>query len=318
VTDWPSGYAYTHHETIDSTNEEARRLAAAGEKGPLWITAGEQTAAPESTAVRVALWRAMHVLLDAPPHVLEDELGLRLAAPADGWRARPDMDPSGTSGFRAAIVARARFIEDLVAEHTRWINRLHVLLRDLYPGGADVRLDTADASALLADQLGMPDAAAYDLSATPFFLSGSGYNEGTLFSWTMSDFSLMDAIECGIVKLPRVPVADNIPGSDVPKFRNLWEHIRSLRDDTGVTIVLTTHYLEEADALADRIMVMDGGLIVADDTPEALKARIAGDIVTLVFDGADISRAAQVARETITQGKSAGKPLSRRRSATSR
>ena len=66
-----------------------------------------------------------------------------------------------------------------------------------------------------------------DLSATPFFLSGSGYAEGTLFPWTMSDFSLMDAIECGIVKLPRVPVADNIPGNDMPMFRNLWEHIRA-------------------------------------------------------------------------------------------
>lgn len=64
-----------------------------------------------------------------------------------------------------------------------------------------------------------------DLSATPFFLQGSGYAEGTLFPWTVSDFSLMDAIECGIVKLPRVPVADNVPGGDTPKFRNLWEHI---------------------------------------------------------------------------------------------
>ncbi len=65
-----------------------------------------------------------------------------------------------------------------------------------------------------------------DLSATPFFLRGSGYAEGTLFPWTMSDFSLMDAIECGIVKLPRVPVAENIPGNDMPMFRNLWENIR--------------------------------------------------------------------------------------------
>ncbi|MBX9848006.1 MAG: DEAD/DEAH box helicase family protein [Rhodocyclaceae bacterium] len=65
-----------------------------------------------------------------------------------------------------------------------------------------------------------------DLSATPFFLSGSGYAEGTLFPWTMSDFSLMDAIECGIVKLPRVPVAENIPGDELPVFRNLWENIR--------------------------------------------------------------------------------------------
>ena len=64
-----------------------------------------------------------------------------------------------------------------------------------------------------------------DLSATPFFLRGSGYAEGTLFPWTVSDFSLMDAIESGIVKLPRVPVADNIPGGDMPRFRNLWDHI---------------------------------------------------------------------------------------------
>lgn len=65
----------------------------------------------------------------------------------------------------------------------------------------------------------------YDLSATPFFLRGSGYAEGTLFPWTVSDFSLMDAIECGIVKLPRVPVSDNVPGGEMPKFRELWKHI---------------------------------------------------------------------------------------------
>ncbi|WP_300450485.1 BPTD_3080 family restriction endonuclease [Accumulibacter sp.] len=64
-----------------------------------------------------------------------------------------------------------------------------------------------------------------DLSATPFFLRGSGYAEGTLFPWTMSDFSLMDAIECGIVKLPRVPVAENIPGDELPVFRDLWKNI---------------------------------------------------------------------------------------------
>jgi type III restriction enzyme len=64
-----------------------------------------------------------------------------------------------------------------------------------------------------------------DLSATPFFLSGSGYREGTLFPWTMSDFSLMDAIECGIVKLPRVPVADNIPEAEAPIFREIWKHL---------------------------------------------------------------------------------------------
>ena len=76
----------------------------------------ERTESPESTAVRVALWRAMHIQVDQPPHVLEDEIGLKLVAPDEGWRRRPDMDPHATRLFRASIVARARFIEDLVVE----------------------------------------------------------------------------------------------------------------------------------------------------------------------------------------------------------
>jgi methyltransferase (TIGR00027 family) len=79
-------------------------------------TAAAPAAGPDGTAVRVALWRAMHAQIDRPPYVLEDEVGLELAAPKDGWRRRPDMDPRTTSVFRAAIVARARFIEDLVVE----------------------------------------------------------------------------------------------------------------------------------------------------------------------------------------------------------
>lgn len=70
---------------------------------------------PEPTAERVALWRAMHVQVDPPPHVLADEIGLRLLAPGDDWRARPDMDPVATRGVRLAMAARARFVEDLVA-----------------------------------------------------------------------------------------------------------------------------------------------------------------------------------------------------------
>lgn len=66
----------------------------------------------------------------------------------------------------------------------------------------------------------------YDLSATPFFLRGSGYGEGNLFPWVVSDFSLIDAIECGIVKVPRVPVADDAMSSDLPTYRNIWLHIR--------------------------------------------------------------------------------------------
>src|SRR6476660_2940673 len=74
---------------------------------------------PDRTAVRVALWRALHVEVDPPPHVLEDEIGLRLAAPDVDWRDRPDMNAQLTAPFRASIVARARFIEDLVTEQVR-------------------------------------------------------------------------------------------------------------------------------------------------------------------------------------------------------
>jgi methyltransferase (TIGR00027 family) len=74
-----------------------------------------QQTGPENTAVRVALWRALHVEIDAPPHVLADVVGLQLVAPDEGWRDRPDMSPF-TRPFRASILARARFIEDLVAE----------------------------------------------------------------------------------------------------------------------------------------------------------------------------------------------------------
>lgn len=76
----------------------------------------KRDAAPDSTAARVALWRALHVEADPPPHVLEDEIGLKLLAPDKDWRSRGDMDPQFTRPFRASIVARARFIEDLVVE----------------------------------------------------------------------------------------------------------------------------------------------------------------------------------------------------------
>lgn len=66
----------------------------------------------------------------------------------------------------------------------------------------------------------------YDLSATPFFLRGSGYKEGNLFPWVVSDFALIDAIECGIVKVPRVPVADTAMTGELPVYRDLWKYIK--------------------------------------------------------------------------------------------
>jgi methyltransferase (TIGR00027 family) len=87
-----------------------------------------QIPAPDSTAVRVALWRAMHTLIDPPPHVLQDEIGLKLVSPDDGWQRRPDMDPHGTRLFRGSIVARARYIEDLVMGQASRGVRQYVLL----------------------------------------------------------------------------------------------------------------------------------------------------------------------------------------------
>jgi hypothetical protein len=84
-------------------------------------------------------------------------------------------------------------------------------------------------------------------------------------------------------------------GLDPQSRSNLWEHIRRLREDLGTTVFLTTHYLDEADALCDRILVIDYGRIVAEGTPEELKRRISGwpscpgrvlrDVVTLLVQG---------------------------------
>src|SRR5215471_10050875 len=87
----------------------------------------KQVAAPDNTAVRVALWRALHVRVDSPPHVFVDEVGLKLVAPDDEWQSRQDMS-SFTRPFRASIVARARFIEDLVEEHVARGVRQYVIL----------------------------------------------------------------------------------------------------------------------------------------------------------------------------------------------
>lgn len=106
--------------------------------------------------------------------------------------------------------------------------------------------------------------AVYDLSATPFFLAGSGYVEGTLFPWVVSDFSLMDAIECGIVKLPRVPVADNLPIDDMPIYRKLWDHIGKEMPKKGAKnsenldpLKLPTELLTALDALYNHYVKVD-------------------------------------------------------------
>lgn len=97
---------------MTNTQDHHDSASDAGEN----LSHDQQSAVPDSTAVRVALWRAMHVQIDPPPHVFEDEIGLQLLARDDGWRRPPDMDPDATRRARASVVARARFIEDLVVE----------------------------------------------------------------------------------------------------------------------------------------------------------------------------------------------------------
>ena len=102
-------------------------------------------------------------------------------------------------------------------------------------------------------------------------------------------------VALGLMHDPRLVFLDEpTTGLDPQSRANLWDYIRFLREEKGVTIVLTTHYLDEADALADRIVVMDHGAIVADDTPDALKAQVSGDVIRVAVEG-DLHAAQQVA-----------------------
>jgi ABC-2 type transport system ATP-binding protein len=99
-------------------------------------------------------------------------------------------------------------------------------------------------------------------------------------------------IALGLVHSPRLVFLDEpTTGLDPQSRSNLWDHIRKLREELGTTVFLTTHYLDEADALCDRILVIDYGKIVAEGTPDSLKRRIAGDVITLsVNGGADVAK----------------------------
>ncbi|GGM05851.1 MULTISPECIES: ATP-binding cassette domain-containing protein [Micromonospora] len=98
----------------------------------------------------------------------------------------------------------------------------------------------------------------------------------------------------GLVHEPRLLFLDEpTVGLDPQSRANLWDHVRRLRDDLATTVFLTTHYLDEADALCDRLLVIDDGRIVADGSPEELKRRVGGDVVTVSVDG-DAERAAKL------------------------
>jgi ABC-2 type transport system ATP-binding protein len=93
----------------------------------------------------------------------------------------------------------------------------------------------------------------------------------------------------GLIHEPSLVFLDEpTTGLDPQARANLWEHIRDLRDRRGVTVFLTTHYLDEADALSDRILIIDQGRIVAADTADNLKAQVAGDLVDLEVADAEL------------------------------
>jgi ABC-2 type transport system ATP-binding protein len=98
-------------------------------------------------------------------------------------------------------------------------------------------------------------------------------------------------VALGLVHRPEVVFLDEpSTGLDPQTRANLWQHIRALRGEQGATVFLTTHYLDEADALCDRILIIDRGRIVAAGTPDELKRRISGDLVTFAVGGADVER----------------------------
>jgi ABC-2 type transport system ATP-binding protein len=128
-------------------------------------------------------------------------------------------------------------------------------------------------------------------------------------------------IALGLVHSPRLVFLDEpTTGLDPQSRSNLWDHIRRLREDLGTTVFLTTHYLDEADALCDRILVIDYGKIVAEGTPDELKRRISGDVITLSVTGSpdaakavlasdpavrDISVTGRALRLTVAHGEEA-------------
>ena len=113
----------------------------------------KKTTEPDNTAVRTALWRALHVQVDAIPHILEDEEGLKLIAPPDDWQQRPDM--KFTKRIRASVVARARFIEDLIIEQSKQGITQYVILGAGLDTFAQRRADIA--STLQVYEIDQPD-----------------------------------------------------------------------------------------------------------------------------------------------------------------
>ncbi len=179
-------HAFQHRETL-ALSKVGRSFLQGNDPEPLKTTETDAEML-ERACGKLLRYDRVNVLNDEAHHCYRHKVG----ADAEGALTGDDRREAAENEEAARL----------------WINGIEALDRKLSQGGrkGGVR-------------------AVYDLSATPFFLRGSGYQEGTLFPWVVSDFSLMDAIESGIVKLPRVPVSDNLVQTDTVVYRDLWKHI---------------------------------------------------------------------------------------------
>jgi ABC-2 type transport system ATP-binding protein len=145
----------------------------------------------------------------------------------------------------------------------------HRVLDELLVQGAAQRMDAATSRKRAGELLAM--------------LELSGLEKRDCASLSGGQKRRLD-VALGLMHTPRILFLDEpTTGLDPHSRANLWEHITRLRQRTGMTIFLTTHYLDEADSMAERVMIMDGGKIIADDTPERLKANLGGDTLDLRF-----------------------------------
>ncbi len=197
-----------------------------------------EVAEPDTTAVRVALWRAMHVQVDAPPHVLEDAVGLDLAAPGDDWRSRPDMDPEWTRGFRAAIVGRARFIEDLVVEQAAGGVAQYVILGAGLDTFAQRRKDQAGRMQVF--EIDRPGPQAWKRQR----LMDLGYGVATWLRFVPVEFEANDdwyarLTEAGFDSTQPAVIASTGVSMYLTKEANVQVLDRAARFKTGSTLVMT-------------------------------------------------------------------------------
>jgi ABC-2 type transport system ATP-binding protein len=178
-------------------------------------------------------------------------------------------------------------------------------------GGSDPNATVAEEITLQAQLYRVPKA---EIASRITLLTGQldlgGLNDRLVKTLSGGQRRRLD-IALGLVHSPRLVFLDEpTTGLDPQSRSNLWEHVRRLREDLGTTVFLTTHYLEEADALCDRILVIDYGKIVAEGSPDDLKRRISGDVITLsVTGGPDAARAVLTSHPGVRDASVSGRSL---------